>query len=163
MNCPECHQPAREAHTYLSDKRCHRDVYRCDECNIYVERDANGKPYGQMVSDEVHYWRGKAYMTFNPLWKIKAKQQKLDQAETMREQYQWLWKELEIEENRIGMMDIETCKRVVALCAPEINKIKEIGYEQGRKRRAALLSGAPFGIVGNRRNEETAGGSGGSR
>ena len=86
--------------------------YQCSPCDAYVgTHKGTIKPLGRLADKELRTWKSEAHKAFDPLW--KSGKMKRSRA------YAWLASQLCIPTNKchIGMFDISTCRKVVALCS----------------------------------------------
>lgn len=93
----------------------HKPFYLCPPCGAYVGcHPGTETPLGRLADDELRKAKQRAHAAFDPLWKAKGRCKKM----TRRAAYEWLAGQLEIDASdcHIGMMDVETCERVVAIC-----------------------------------------------
>lgn len=101
--------------------------WRCVPCGAYVgcHKAGNGygdgtRPLGRLANAELRAAKSAAHAAFDPLW--KSRQMRRSDA------YRWLSDALGIPANRthIGEFDVETCRRVVAVCSerPDLVKAK---------------------------------------
>lgn len=96
----------------LSDKW----FYRCDPCKAWVGCHPNTKtPLGRLANAELRKAKSAAHAAFDPLWKRKTPRKG-----ARSNGYAWLAQQLGIApaDCHIGMMDVDMCKRVVAVCQP---------------------------------------------
>lgn len=98
------------------------DLYRlsfwqCKPCGAYVgchkKEGGNGdgtKPLGRLANAELRAAKTRAHAAFDPLWRERGMKR--------RAAYAWLAEKLGVSkaECHIGMMDVETCERVIAAC-----------------------------------------------
>lgn len=93
-----------------------RDLYGklfflCEPCDAYVGcHQGTTNPLGRLANAELRAAKKQAHAAFDPIW--KSGQKKRGSA------YAWLADQLGIDkrECHIGMMDAETCRRVVEVC-----------------------------------------------
>lgn len=87
-------------------------MYLCRPCQAWVGcHPGTDVPLGRLADKSLRTAKMEAHAAFDPLWRGKPKG-----ARTAA--YQWLAGALGISATdcHIGMFDVETCKRVVALC-----------------------------------------------
>jgi hypothetical protein len=106
-----------------------KNFWLCKPCDAYVgchpPVDAKGKggqgdgtvPLGRLANAELRRWKSNVHQLFDPIWKSGKK--------SRGGAYKWLAEELgiEIDECHIGIFDIETCKRAIAVCRPQFQAI----------------------------------------
>lgn len=91
----------------------HLPFYLCESCNAYVGCHPGTKlALGTPASKDTRAARSRAHSAFDPLWRNKLYFKSRTRA------YNWLAQELKIKASQchIGLFDISTCNRVVALC-----------------------------------------------
>lgn len=91
--------------------------WQCEPCGAYVgchkKEGGNGdgtKPLGRLANAELRAAKTRAHAAFDPLWRERNMKR--------HKAYGWLAEKLGISKAdcHIGMMDVETCERVVAAC-----------------------------------------------
>jgi hypothetical protein len=90
----------------------HKTFWECEPCDAYVGCHPNtDTPLGRLADIELREAKMRAHAVFDPIW--KGGDMKRGEA------YGWLAKQLGIkkQECHIGMFDVETCERVVVVCA----------------------------------------------
>lgn len=121
MNCPYCN-----AHVNLVDSsliyngRSYGPALVCSRypvCDAYVGcHPGTNKPLGRLADKELRIAKMAAHKSFDPFWRSEGhtKTRKIKRLNA----YRWLAEELGIKESdcHIGMMDVETCRRVVLIC-----------------------------------------------
>lgn len=133
--CPYCHQNTE----YVSSEVVYggRDfgmIYLCKMCEAWVGvHKGSREPLGRLANKELREWKIKAHDAFDPLWQAKLTKRRKERghykkAWARNSGYRWLAEQLGItrEECHIGMFDIETCKKVVEICKPHLDKHKEV-------------------------------------
>jgi hypothetical protein len=102
-------------------------VYLCRRCDAWVGvHKGTDKPLGRLANKELRDWKKKAHAAFDPLWQAKLSKRRRERGENYKKVwargsgYRWLSEQLGIERKlcHIGMFDVETCRRVVEVCAP---------------------------------------------
>lgn len=124
VRCPYCKQPAElvdSAEVY--DGRSYGNIWLCRPCDAYVgvhKNDDKNRPLGRLANAELRKYKGYAHNAFDPLWQRKMRSEGCSKRQARSAGYRWLSEQLGISKKKchIGMFDIETCKRVVALCRP---------------------------------------------
>jgi hypothetical protein len=116
VNCPYCNKLTmlvKGKTIYPHRKDLHdRYYYLCRPCNAYVGcHRGTTHPLGVPASPEVRKARSAAHAAFDPLWQGKSMKRKAV--------YQWMADHLGIpvEDCHIGNFDVETCRKVVKICA----------------------------------------------
>ena len=125
--CPYCGQQSllrMASDIYGSRYRGAGNLYVCPSypaCDSYVgcNRDTN-KPLGRMANRELRLAKRSAHRAFDALWMTKIKREGVSRKHARTAGYVWLAGQLGIELSacHIGMMDVESCKQVVSVCAP---------------------------------------------
>ena len=97
--------------------------WQCEKCDAYVgchPRNQNSKdkrngtvPLGRLANAELRAAKQKAHAAFDPMWKTG----KVKRASA----YKWLAEAMGISPDNchIGMMDVDSCAAVVAICKGE--------------------------------------------
>lgn len=135
--CDYCQSPAQYVHSEVvyGPGRDYGMLYFCKPCEAWVGcHKGTDKPKGRLANKELREWKIKAHAAFDPLWQKKYRQRLAGKpgksghpgGKDYRPQYarnsgyKWLAGELGLtrEECHIGMMDVEMCKRVIAVCSP---------------------------------------------
>ena len=112
--CPYCFQEAKLVtgkviYPHRSDLRA-KWFYQCAPCDAYVGCHPNSmNPLGRLANAELRMWKQSAHHVFDKLWKRKLM--------SRTDAYKMLAQKLGISEKvcHIGMFDVDTCKRVIAL------------------------------------------------
>lgn len=106
----------------------HKKFYRCVHCpDTYVGcHPGTENALGRLANKELRLAKSHAHAVFDPLWERKMEKEGISKGEARGRAYAWLAKELGIppEECHIGMMDVETCGRVVLLCRPYVQALR---------------------------------------
>lgn len=87
-------------------------IYLCRPCNAWVGvHRGTPVPLGRLADAELRKWKVRAHAAFDPTWRGKNR--------SRSKAYAWLANQLQIPASKchIGMFDIETCKRVISICA----------------------------------------------
>lgn len=89
-----------------------KSFWRCQPCAAYVGcHPGTWTPLGRLANAALRRAKSAAHAAFDPLWKTKRM--------SRSDAYGWLAAELGISKANchIGMFDLETCQRVVSVCA----------------------------------------------
>ena len=136
--CPYCNKPARLADTKeIYKTRSYGKAYICVDypgCDSYVGvHNGTDKPKGRMANAELRAAKIKAHAAFDPIWRerfrIKSAQDKSYTKGMARNgKYKKLSQILGIprDECHIGMFDIDTCNRVIAICNSGVLNDKDL-------------------------------------
>lgn len=94
----------------LSDKK----FYRCEPCAAWVGcHPGTDRPLGRLANAELRRAKMAAHQALDPLW--RSGRMSRSQA------YDWLARQLGLHKSEchVGKFDVETCNRVVMICAEE--------------------------------------------
>lgn len=125
-NCPYCGSIAAlvgglDIYPWRHDL-AHKKFYRCQICpDAYVGcHDGTENPLGRLADSKLRLAKSHAHAVFDPLWERKMERDGLKKGEARGKAYVWLAGQLGIDPKdcHIGMMDVETCMRVVVICRP---------------------------------------------
>lgn len=127
--CPYCkaHAALMLDSAALYNGRNNGPVWICMPCGAWVGVHKNSPrylPLGRLANAELRAAKVRAHEVFDPLWQRKIIKPRQDDKGVKRraraEGYHWLAQQLGIsfEECHIGNFDLETCQRVVDICAP---------------------------------------------
>lgn len=132
--CPECRVPLRRVKgPYGPYLICSR----WPKCDIGVTlHRTNGKPMGEPADKATRQMRRRAHAAFDPIWlhadertgvwnlpePERSRQVRRIRREARAKAYEWLARELGVEEAHIGSMDIEQCERVIALAQARLQQ-----------------------------------------
>lgn len=74
--------------------------------------------------DDLQFWRETAHHYFDGLWRYTSYRRGGYKRKYRNSKYKWLSKQLDLtlDESHMRNMDIETCKKVVNICAEEYIK-----------------------------------------
>lgn len=133
MRCPYCASPVNLENSLKVYQQYYGMLWVCSQypvCDAYVGcHKGTTKPLGRLADKELRKWKGYAHAAFDPLWKkkleiMRRKSKKYPKHQARNAGYVWLAESLKIhiDDCHIGMFDIDTCKRVVALCSPFLKK-----------------------------------------
>jgi hypothetical protein len=125
--CPYCGQAARlvtgatiyHGRIDLSQLK----FWQCRPCDAYVgcHKKGNGPagvisdgtlPLGRLANGPLRMWKQNAHMAFDPFWKNSGRGRRAVMYAKLAEKLG-----IEAKDCHIGMFDVETCKRVVQICA----------------------------------------------
>lgn len=120
--CDYCQQPAllvggEAIYPHRRDLYT-REFWHCAPCSAWVGcHPGTARPLGRLADADLRAAKQQAHAAFDPFWR-KANMKR-------NHAYGWLAKRLGIERERchIGMFDVETCRRVVAICNLKIHPI----------------------------------------
>lgn len=117
--CPYCNKPARlmnsteifnlDHHIKYKDRK----LWACIPCMAWVGcHKGTARPLGGLADRELRKARVAAHKAFDDRWRGRPRQARKDA-------YSWLASRLEIKHDdcHIGWFDLETCKKVVRICA----------------------------------------------
>lgn len=125
-SCPYCGSDTEYIDSSYVYGRSYGMIYICKPCDAYegVHKGTN-KALGRLANKELREAKKEAHYYFDQLWR-KAMSTGRKKDEARNSAYEWLSKELSIDKEicHIGMMDIETCKRVIHVCKPYTNGAK---------------------------------------
>lgn len=84
------------------------------------------KPLGRLADVWLRQAKQRAHDVFDPIWKEKARRAKINIHHARGKGYRWLAEQMGIpaSEMHIGMLSIEQCEQVVAICAPIAAKLR---------------------------------------
>lgn len=126
--CPYCGQISKFFQSskgiYFKD---YGPVYACMPCSAWVGcHKGTETPLGRLANRKLRIAKMRAHAAFDPLWKKKMKNENIKNHEARGAAYKWLSEALGVasDDCHIGMFDVETCMKVVEVCAP-YNKPKE--------------------------------------
>lgn len=123
VTCPYCNAKAalvdgRELYPHRPDLR-DKLGYQCAPCDAWVGcHPGTDRPLGRLANAELRKAKMAAHAAFDPLWKAKQRRDGCSKGRARGKGYAWLADQLGIppSECHIGMMDVATCRRVVAIC-----------------------------------------------
>jgi len=95
----------------------HLKLWVCNDCDARVGCHGNSdKPMGNLANTELRLARSLAHQSFDPIWKGNYK--------SRTNAYSWLAYKLKISKEKchIGMFDISTCNKTIAICNEYYNK-----------------------------------------
>ena len=105
----------------------HKHFYRCQRCpDAYVGcHPGTTNPLGRLADAKLRLAKSHAHAVFDPLWEAKMERDGIYKGEARGRGYAWLAGQLGIDpkECHIGMMDVDMCMRVVAVCRPYARKV----------------------------------------
>lgn len=109
----------REVYPHLPDL-AGNVIYRCLPCGASVGcHHGTDRPLGRLANAALRRAKRDAHAAFDPLWKAKMRRDVCSKKKARGAGYAWLAEQLGIDQSRchIGMMDEETCRRVVEVCS----------------------------------------------
>lgn len=116
IDCPYCNIPAHLKNgSYVYPHRpdlFKKMFYVCFQCKAYVGcHPGTDKPLGRLANAELRKAKQAAHAAFDPMWREKKMKR--------QNAYAWLADKLNINRNEchIGMMDEQTCRKVVEICS----------------------------------------------
>lgn len=126
--CPYCGQQSKRitgAQLYrrrpdLADKI----MYQCRPCDAWVGCHPDTEtPLGRLANAELRRAKMAAHAAFDPIWKAQIAAEGCSKKKARNAAYGWLASALGIprDDCHIGMMDVETCLRVVDVCRARRN------------------------------------------
>lgn len=108
---------------HLAAKR----FWKCLACgDAYVGcHDGTEQPLGRLADAKLRLAKQHAHAVFDPLWEAKV-ERGMSKGKARGLGYRWLAVQLGIkpEDCHIGMMDVDTCIKVVQVCRPHAEKLK---------------------------------------
>lgn len=123
LMCPYCDREAELVPGIVIYPRrpdlTHKRFWRCKPCDAWVGcHDGTERPLGRLANAELRQAKQEAHAAFDPLWKRKMERDGCSKGKARGAGYKWLADQLGIDRKRchIGMMDAETCRRVVEVC-----------------------------------------------
>lgn len=136
--CPYCQRPARlhAMSNALYHGRDYGPAWVCSPCGAWVGcHPGTTNPLGRLADRDLRKAKQEAHAVFDPLWRAKQCRYDLTKRDARNQGYRWLAFRLGISRDacHIGMFDLETCRRVVEICKPHADKIKEKSWEKDSK------------------------------
>lgn len=113
--CPYCGRESEYMDSEIIYGKSYGMIYICRHCDAYCGVHKNSdQALGRLANAELREWKKKAHDAFDPIWKSNLKRRK--------EAYAWLGKQIGTppEYTHIGMMGVNTCKKVVEICKKEL-------------------------------------------
>lgn len=130
--CPYCGAPVKIVDSsILYNGRSYGWAYVCNaypKCDAYVGcHPGTKRPLGRLANKELRLAKTAAHEAFDAVWKKNAEQRHLSPKEARIRGYAWLADALMMlrKDCHIGMMDLETCRRVVEICSKIAQSEKE--------------------------------------
>lgn len=122
--CPYCNSAARlvDDATIYHGRSYGKKVWVCEQfpaCDSYVGcHKGSDRPLGRMANKALRDAKQAAHGAFDALWLRKVEREGCSKKHARTAGYAWLARQLGIraDECHIGMMDAETCLRVVEIC-----------------------------------------------
>lgn len=122
--CPYCNEPAKlvtgaELYRHRPDLATFK-FWQCRPCDAYVgchKRGTGTQPLGRLANAALRMWKGNAHTVFDPFWNSYKYVERRRVARMAA--YARLARDLGIDPQdcHIGMFDVETCQRVIKVCA----------------------------------------------
>lgn len=104
-----------------------KQFYRCSACpDAYVGcHPGTTNPLGRLADAKLRLAKSHAHAVFDPLWEAKVAAG-MNKGEARGRGYKWLAEQIGIDPKdcHIGMMDVETCVKVVLVCRPYAERLK---------------------------------------
>lgn len=123
--CPYCKSSVNLADSALVyHGRSYGSVWICSQfpnCDAYVGcHKGTTKPLGRLANKELRDAKMEAHKYFDSMWYRRIAISKCGKRAARMRGYYWLSQKLGIHKSEchIGMMDLETCRRVVQICKP---------------------------------------------
>ena len=126
--CPVCHTKSVMSITKFGVTWVCRNEPGGKDCDTRVGcHKGTNIPLGTMAGAELRKFRSIAHDNFDFLWTHFIYELNITKHEARNETYNWLAEELKIptKDCHIALFDIETCRRVAAICNPIKQKIKD--------------------------------------
>lgn len=97
----------------------------CADAHVGCHPDSD-RPLGRLANKDLRLAKSHAHAVFDPLWEAKIERDNVSKGEARSRAYRWLAGALGIDPKdcHIGMMDVETCGRVVTICRPYVAKLR---------------------------------------
>lgn len=119
ITCPYCGEPAplvtgAEVYPHRRDLR-KKKFWKCTPCAAWVGcHPKSNEPLGRLANYELRGARKRAHDAFDPLWKGYGANREM----TRESAYTWLSCRLRLPRSKchIGMFDVLTCRKVLAVC-----------------------------------------------
>ncbi|MDQ2079522.1 zinc-finger-containing protein [Xanthobacteraceae bacterium Astr-EGSB] len=125
LACPYCGNAAalvtgREVYPHRGDRDLiEKPFWACLPCGAWVGcHPGTTSPLGRLANAELRKAKMAAHAAFDPFWKAKMRRDGVPKKKARGLAYKWLAGQLGIarEDCHVGMMDVETCRRVVEVC-----------------------------------------------
>lgn len=124
--CPYCGSLARlvTSDTVYPGRPDYGMLWACanyPKCDAYVGcHKGTTAPLGRLANKDLRAAKQAAHAAFDRLWQAKVARDGVSKGQACSRGYEWLAKQLglPVEQTHIGMFDVDTCRRVVAICAP---------------------------------------------
>lgn len=123
IECPHCGKLAGLVDSKEVYRESHGMIWICRPCKAWVgvhKGDGQNRPLGTLANAETRHARKMAHKRFDPLWQARVGNG-ISKNKARTEAYAWLAGHLGIpaEACHIAMFDLETCVRVIEICARE--------------------------------------------
>ena len=125
--CPYCNKDT----VYVDSKEIYSKsygmIYLCRPCKAWVGvHKGTNNSLGRLANSELRPAKNDAHFYFDILWIEKTKRG-TKKHKAREKAYQWLSKRMGLSrfQTHIGWFDIEQCKKVVEICKPIVDKLKD--------------------------------------
>lgn len=105
-------------------------LWRCPSCPAWVGcHPRSDRPLGRLADLELRRAKQAAHRFFDPLWRHAVEVRGWSRKTARGSAYRWLANELGIpaEDCHIGWFDLGHCRRVVAVCRPWADRLRDRG------------------------------------
>lgn len=133
--CPYCGAASEfsPSSAALYHGRDYGPLWVCRPCAAWVGCHPGRQiALGRLANKELRGWKMKAHAALDPLWKAKAAHKRLTDpsysfSKARGKAYHWLAGRLGIDVAacHIGEFDVDTCRKVVEICTPHLERLKE--------------------------------------
>lgn len=126
--CPYCGDKSEFIDSKEIYGKSYGKMYSCKKCNAYVGvHEGTEISLGRLANKELREKKKEAHLVLDPLWKKKIDIDKVSKYEARSCAYNWISATLNINPKfcHIGMMDIETCNKLISLCKKFYKKTGE--------------------------------------
>ena len=125
-NCPYCGEEPELVNSKEVYNWDYGWLWMCKPCDAYVGCHKGTKqPLGRLANQSLRYWKKRAHLHFDRIWRTKKLLQR-------KEAYQWLSEQLEVDYKytHIGMFTLSQCVVVVRISDEFINEANKQNQEQ---------------------------------
>lgn len=131
--CPYCGAASvfHASSAALYHGRDYGPLWICTPCGAWVGCHPGRQiALGRLANKELRLWKMNAHAAFDPLWKAKIARNRATghkPSSCRRQGYQWLAQQLGIDPKdcHIGEFDVDTCRKVVEICTPHLERLRE--------------------------------------